>query len=54
MSKKNAAHATPMTTSAAARIQGAGAKVNGGKVTSKSFPARAQRAAAKSASTGKK
>jgi hypothetical protein len=38
---------TPMTQSAAARIQGAEAKQNGGQVSSKSFAARAQRTAAK-------
>ena len=38
---------TPMTTDAAARIQSSEAKKNDGKVEKGSFPARAQRAAAK-------
>lgn len=38
---------TPMTPSAAARIQSAAAKANGGQVTKGSFAARAQAAAAK-------
>jgi hypothetical protein len=38
---------TPMTQTAAARIQGAEAKQNNGQVSSKSFAARAQSAAAK-------
>lgn len=38
---------TPMTPTAAARIQGANAKANGGKVSKGSFPARAQAAATK-------
>jgi hypothetical protein len=38
---------TPMTPSAAARVQGVEAKQNGGQVSSKGFAARAQRAAAK-------
>lgn len=37
---------TPMTNTAAARIQGAQAKANGGQVAKGSFAARAQRAAA--------
>jgi hypothetical protein len=41
------APATPMTPVAAARIQGATAKANGGAVAKESFAARAQRAAAK-------
>jgi hypothetical protein len=41
-----AAPATPMTSTAAARIQGATAKVRGGAVAKGSFAARAQRAAA--------
>ena len=41
---------TPMTTKAAARIQGAAAKTNGGKVAKGSFAARAQRAATKGGS----
>jgi len=44
-SKSNAS--TPMTTPAAARIQGAQAKANGGQVAKGSFAARAQAAAAK-------
>jgi hypothetical protein len=39
---------TPMTTPAAARIQAAEARGNGGKVSSGGFAARAQRAAARS------
>lgn len=42
-----AAPATPMTGSAAARIQSATAKANGGAVAKGSFAARAQSAAAK-------
>ncbi|MDQ5898782.1 MAG: hypothetical protein QG612_2868 [Pseudomonadota bacterium] len=38
--------ATPMTTEAAARIQSANARQNGGQVARDSFAARAQRAAA--------
>ena len=38
---------TPMTTDAAARIQSSEAKKNDGKVEKGSFPARAQRGAAK-------
>tara|TARA_Y100000588_G_scaffold263510_2_gene278197 strand:- start:3591 stop:3743 length:153 start_codon:yes stop_codon:yes gene_type:complete len=38
---------TPMTPSAAARIQGAQAKANGGQVAKGSFAPRAQSAAAK-------
>lgn len=38
---------TPMTNTAAARIQGTQAKSNGGQVAKGSFAARAQRAAAK-------
>lgn len=41
------AKSTPMTPSAAARIQGGQAKVNGGQVAKGSFAARAQSAAAK-------
>lgn len=41
------APATPMTGSAAARIQSATAKANGGAVAKGSFAARAQSAAAK-------
>lgn len=40
---------TPMTAAAAARIQGATAKANGGGVANGSFAARAQGAAAKGA-----
>lgn len=39
--------AQPMTTESAARIQSSHAKTNGGKVSSDSFAARAQRAATK-------
>ena len=47
MSKKSASTArTPMTTSAAGRIQSAQARAGNGQVTSNSFAARAQRAAA--------
>lgn len=42
-----ASPANPMTSSAAARIQGATAKANGGAVAKGSFAARAQSAAAK-------
>ena len=45
MSKK-----TAMTPKAAARIQSGRAKANGGRVAKGSFPARAQRAAAKNVS----
>lgn len=45
MSKK-----TAMTPKAAARIQSANAKVNGGRVAKGSFPARAQKAVAKNVS----
>lgn len=38
---------TPMTPSAAARIQGAQAKANGGQIAKGSFAARAQSAAEK-------
>lgn len=38
---------TPMTPTAAARIEAANAKANGGKVSKGSFPARAKAAAAK-------
>jgi hypothetical protein len=50
-SAKSAPH-TPMTTSAAARIQSATAKANGGQVTSGSFAARAQAAAAHNGNSG--
>lgn len=43
-----AAPVTPMTEAAAARIQSATAKANGGPVPKGSFAARAQRAAVKS------
>ncbi len=48
MTKSSAKSAprAPMTAAAAARIQGAAAKANGGKVASGSFAARAQAAAA--------
>lgn len=47
MSKKSASIArTPMTPSAAARIHSAQARAGNGQVTSSSFAARAQRAAA--------
>lgn len=39
--------ATPMTATAAARVQRATAKANGGTVAKDTFAARAQRAAAK-------
>ncbi len=38
---------TPMSSSAASRIQSAGAKQNGGQIAKGSFEARAQSAAAK-------
>jgi len=44
---------TPMTSKAAARIQSATAKANGGKVAKGSFASRAQRAAAKNSSKGR-
>lgn len=44
---------TPMTKSAAARIQSANAKTNGGQTSKGSFPARAQSGAAKNSSKGK-
>lgn len=50
MTTKTSTHsapATPMTDTAAARIQKATAKTNGGKVSRGSFAARALRAAAK-------
>jgi len=43
----------PMSKSAAARIQSSAAKKSGGGVTSKSFPARAHRAASKGPKAGK-
>lgn len=46
-SSKTPSPSKPMTTADAARIQGENAKNNGGVVTKDSFPARAQRAAAK-------
>ena len=46
-SSKAPSPSKPMTTVDAARIQGANAKNNGGVVNKGSFPARAQRAAAK-------
>jgi len=53
MSKSsNSGSRSPMTQSAAARIQSAGAHANGGKVSAGSFAARAQAAAAHNA-TGK-
>lgn len=45
---------TQMTTSAAARIQSATAKVNGGSTPKGSFVARAQSVAAKNSSKGGK
>ena len=44
----------PMTTAAAARIQSATARANGGKVASDSFAARALSAAAHNANAGGK
>jgi hypothetical protein len=44
---KQSSPKTKMTGSAAARIQSATAKSRGGKVSTKSFAARAQRAASK-------
>lgn len=51
MAKSSAKSAprTSMTLSAASRIQGATARVNGGRVSSGSFAARAQAGAAKNA-----
>lgn len=48
------AKSTPMTTTAAARIQSSTAKDNGGQVSSNSFAARAQSAAAKNSNTSNK
>lgn len=45
---------TPMTPAAAARIQSATAKANGGKVASGSFAAKAQSAAATNSNSAKK
>ncbi|MFP5074351.1 hypothetical protein ACLD9W_05705 [Neisseria sp. WLZKY-1] len=45
---------TPMTKQDASRIQSSTAKANGGKVTAKSFASRAQSAADKGSSKGKK
>lgn len=45
-SHSNSGARTPMTSSAAARIQGAAARSTGGTVAKGSFPARAQAAAA--------
>jgi hypothetical protein len=47
MSSSKSNQSPPMTPPAAARIQGAQAKVNGGQVAKGSFAARAQAAAAK-------
>lgn len=44
----------PMTPTAASRIQSSQAKANGGKVSSHSFAARAQSAAAKNVNNGSK
>lgn len=44
----------PMTPDAASRIQSSQAKANGGKVSSNSFAARAQSAAAKNVNNGGK
>jgi hypothetical protein len=43
---------TPMNAEAAARIQSAGAKANGGQTPKGSFPARAQSAAAHNSGKG--
>ena len=43
---------TPMTPAAAARIQSATAKQTGGQIPKGSFPAKAQKAAAKNANGG--
>ncbi len=45
---------TPMTPAAAARIQAANAKHNGGKNQKGSFPAKAQKAAANNTNKGDK
>ena len=52
MAKNNSSRGSskPMTSQAAARIQGNSAKANGGGVAKGSFAARAQRAAAKGTS----
>ncbi len=54
MAKSSAKSAprTPMTTAAAARIQSVTARANGGQVASRSFPARAQAAAAQKGNGG--
>lgn len=44
---------TPMTPAAAARIQSATAKQTGGQIPKGSFPAKAQKAAAKNVNGGK-
>lgn len=53
-SKTSSSGRTPMTPEAAARIQAAGAKANGGGVEKNSFPARAQAAAATNKPSPKK
>nr|WP_165375130.1 hypothetical protein [Malaciobacter halophilus] len=45
---------TPMTKSAAARIQSANAKRNGGQTSKGSFPSKAQATATKNSSKGSK
>lgn len=54
MAKSSAKSAprSPMTTAAAARIQSATARVNGGQVASGSFAARAQAAVAHNGNSG--
>ncbi|NHC07900.1 hypothetical protein [Azonexus fungiphilus] len=54
MAKSSAKSAprTPMTTAAAARIQSATARTNGGQIASGSFAARAQAAAAHNGNCG--
>lgn len=52
MSQQNSSGQTPMTAQAAARVQGAEARGNGGQVSKGSFAARAQSAAAHNAGKG--
>jgi len=54
MGKGGSGRGTPMTPAAAARIQSATARASGGQVAKSSFAARAQSAAAKNSSGGKK
>ena len=51
-SQNQSSSGTPMNTEAAARIQSAGAKANGGQTSKGSFAARAQSAAAHNSGKG--